>query len=332
MSLYEGRTRGKRGKYTFSDEEDFDSDEPSTKRQRASGISTPAEHNGPVVTASGRQVKARGGGIYGESLLIGQRPAQQATTNGMEGVEYDEPQARTRSGRASGVSRAGRSYGRNYNDIDEMDDESDAPSTEWNSDKNDDEVDDNLAGEEDDDEDEEMSDGLDEDDEEIFDLSKLVTLKLGKANASKFADSQMLEVEKRSLRDTVSPMESTIVLDKSGVAIRNKVTNGESSDVGAPTTTLQNSEKNLGQKNAQSVSDVKVILNQEPPQAKTSGLSSRQSEPEATKLEEVQTIQAPTPPLSDPFQNGYKAEAGLPNQDFAVSGFAVLHQKIPESR
>ena len=59
FSVYEGRTRGKRMKYTYSDDEDFSlSDSTATRRSaRHTGNTTPAE-TGPVTTSSGRQVRA----------------------------------------------------------------------------------------------------------------------------------------------------------------------------------------------------------------------------------------------------------------------------------
>lgn len=59
FSLYEGRTRGKRMKYTYSDDDEFVSDSTGTRRSgRNTGTNTPAEPAGPVTTASGRQIKA----------------------------------------------------------------------------------------------------------------------------------------------------------------------------------------------------------------------------------------------------------------------------------
>lgn len=60
LSLYEGRTRGKRMKYTFSDDEDdFYTDSTATRRStRNTRNHTPAELAGPITTASGRQVRA----------------------------------------------------------------------------------------------------------------------------------------------------------------------------------------------------------------------------------------------------------------------------------
>lgn len=54
FSLYEGRTRGKRVKYTYSDEEDFYTDSTNRRSTRNTRDPSPVE-NGPIVTASGRQ-------------------------------------------------------------------------------------------------------------------------------------------------------------------------------------------------------------------------------------------------------------------------------------
>jgi hypothetical protein len=58
FSMYEGRTRGKRMKYTYSDDEDiFGSDSTNRRSARNTGTTTPAE-TGPVTTSSGRQIRA----------------------------------------------------------------------------------------------------------------------------------------------------------------------------------------------------------------------------------------------------------------------------------
>ncbi|KAH8175870.1 hypothetical protein LIA77_04288 [Sarocladium implicatum] len=58
FSMYEGRTRGKRIKYTYSDDEDMIfSDSTQRRSARNTGTSTPAE-NGPVTTLSGRHIRA----------------------------------------------------------------------------------------------------------------------------------------------------------------------------------------------------------------------------------------------------------------------------------
>ncbi|OJJ48853.1 hypothetical protein ASPZODRAFT_139809 [Penicilliopsis zonata CBS 506.65] len=95
FSLYEGRTRGKKLKYTYSDDEDFFSDDFTARRStRNSTISTPTEPAGPKYTTSGRQVRSRAGGIYGEALLSGQR--------GEDSEEEPERTQRTRAGRPNG--------------------------------------------------------------------------------------------------------------------------------------------------------------------------------------------------------------------------------------
>lgn len=56
--MYEGRTRGKRIKYTYSDDEDMTFSDSTTRRSaRNTGTNTPAE-TGPVTTSSGRQIRA----------------------------------------------------------------------------------------------------------------------------------------------------------------------------------------------------------------------------------------------------------------------------------
>lgn len=70
FSLYEGRTRGVRKNYT---EDGLRDDAYDSSSRPASGRSTPFDDSRPVVTASGRQVKSRIGGQYGESMLTGQR-------------------------------------------------------------------------------------------------------------------------------------------------------------------------------------------------------------------------------------------------------------------
>lgn len=73
FSLYEGRTRGKRMKYTYSDDEDMFSDSTGYRRSaRNTGTHTPAE-TGPVTTSSGRTVRAppRLNVTTGEDLATG---------------------------------------------------------------------------------------------------------------------------------------------------------------------------------------------------------------------------------------------------------------------
>lgn len=110
--MYEGRTRGKRMRYTYDDAEDEDeddnenfSDATSARRSaRQSGRSTPADI-GPQYTASGRQVKPRQGGEYGASLL-----SRSAETPDELGPDYSESKDASDSDQpVRGGARAGRS-------------------------------------------------------------------------------------------------------------------------------------------------------------------------------------------------------------------------------
>jgi len=178
FSLYEGRTRGKRMRYTFDDEEGDDIDELGPRRSgRHSDRSTPNE--GPTVTASGRTVRPRGGGMYGESLLSGQATdATTPATNDYEDSEMSEmPRTSGRGNRAS--DRLGELNGERkrkqregYNEVDQMSDEEDAASSAgWNSDDNEEEARDDIMDEDDDD------DGLSED-EDLEPQSLVVKLKV----------------------------------------------------------------------------------------------------------------------------------------------------------
>lgn len=126
--MYEGRTRGKKLKYTYSDDEDMFSDGLPSRRstRNAASPAAPAEPSRPRFTASGRQIRSRAGGTYGEALLTGQR----------EDSEYDEEEDEGRPQRAR-TTRHPNGYS-GYN-IDDLEDESEAiPSDandsghEWN--------------------------------------------------------------------------------------------------------------------------------------------------------------------------------------------------------
>ena len=170
FSLYEGRTRGKRIRYTFSDEEAEGSDARSARRSnRQSGISTPAETTGPTFTASGRQIRSRHGGTYGETMLSGHIPnGKPATMVGLDGT----------------------------NELDDMEDESEASSSGagWDSGKDDD-VDDNIMDEEDQ-EDAEMSDDetsdaeLGADGESVRKRSLVISLKVPKKGSQPKTDTE----------------------------------------------------------------------------------------------------------------------------------------------
>ncbi|KIV91122.1 hypothetical protein PV10_05699 [Exophiala mesophila] len=165
FSLYEGRTRGKRMRYTFSDDE-FGSDDPSSRRStRNSGFSTPQE-TGPTVTASGRQVKSRQGGVYGESMLVDQRKDLERSAGDGHFTETSEDMPTTvPSGRGPRLSRSGRpvrpARPRSTHESDSESDENQSSGKEWSGDEDEgDESEPDVEGD-----DEEMSDELlDQDD------------------------------------------------------------------------------------------------------------------------------------------------------------------------
>ena len=145
-------------KYTFSDDEDISDALSSRRSTRPSGVSTPAEHAGPTVTSSGRQVKSRLGGLYGETMLVDRRKEiekerAQTTLNGASSEDDNVLSGRPRrTTRTSGPSRT-----RVAPRDDELEDDSEAASTgdEWSGDE--DAPDDPEPEFEGDDEDEEMS-------------------------------------------------------------------------------------------------------------------------------------------------------------------------------
>ncbi|KAI9843455.1 MAG: hypothetical protein M1837_006301 [Sclerophora amabilis] len=137
FSLYEGRTRGKKIRYTYSSDEDEGSDATSTRRSaRQSGVDTPKEDpEGPVFTASGRQVKARQGGAYGETTRSNQNgsnsePVVNNSSDLIENLEVEGGRSR-RSGLRGEVNgwHQGGDHIAGYNSLDEMEDEEDAASS-----------------------------------------------------------------------------------------------------------------------------------------------------------------------------------------------------------
>lgn len=125
FSMYEGRTRGKRLKYTYSDDEDIFEDDQSSRRSTRNVGNAPTEAPRSRVTASGRQVRSRAGGLYGEALLSGQRE---------DSEEIDDDEERPQRARTSLNANGYSGYGE-----DDLEDESEARSSgndsgnEWNS-------------------------------------------------------------------------------------------------------------------------------------------------------------------------------------------------------
>ncbi|KAK3676332.1 hypothetical protein LTR78_003606 [Recurvomyces mirabilis] len=195
FSLYEGRTRGKRMRYTYDDDEqDLDSDAGSARRSaRTSARATPLS-DGPTYTASGRQIRQPRQGHYGESLLrngVGVDGTEDegdelAPAYGARADDEDSDEPPTTLGRATrsagrpanGASNPKkRKHIDGYNEIDGMSDEEDAAPSgdEWDSDKNEEDKDMPDA----DDGDDESVEADDEEDEE--DPSLVVRLKVSPA-------------------------------------------------------------------------------------------------------------------------------------------------------
>ena len=160
-------------KYTYSDEEDlYDSEATNPRRStRDTGTHTPAEGLAPTVTLSGRQVKARQGGAYGESMLSGAHtPAALTSYDGTSEEPEPAQGAISRPRRAAAPAATAKGYKggahiEGYNSIDDNDsDEDDASEQDYGDDEEEeDQV--SLASDKDDDdltdEDEDM-DGEDE--------------------------------------------------------------------------------------------------------------------------------------------------------------------------
>lgn len=176
--MYEGRTRGKRLRYTYSDDEDFSSDNFGARRStRTSGRETSTAPTGPTVTASGRQVRSRASGMYGETLHSGQVSDHATPATG----DYDrsdlseEPRSDTARGRSTRGGGRGAQNGRALHRSLGSDDESDA--TSWDGgDEDDDEPEEMEVDEEEDEQDEDSS-------EEEEPRSLVVTLHYGKGSS-----------------------------------------------------------------------------------------------------------------------------------------------------
>ncbi|KAL8782526.1 MAG: hypothetical protein Q9213_005291 [Squamulea squamosa] len=185
FSLYEGRTRGKRIKYTYSDEEDGGSDALSTRRSnRQSGVSTPAEPTRPTVTASGRQVKSRYGVAYGETTLNGQQENGRAlSVGGGDGAEDGGVRgARATRGRTRLRAESNMDDDLSTEDLDDGSDATDS-GQEWDG-GDDDDADDHADDEV---EDEEMNDHISEDElamDNVLHQPRSLVVSLRYANAT----------------------------------------------------------------------------------------------------------------------------------------------------
>jgi hypothetical protein len=170
-------------KYTYSDEEDdIYSDSSNTRRStRNTGTRTSAEPTGPTITQSGRQVKARQGGVYGESVLSGSNSAA-ATADDIDELALGGDEAVNTGGRpqrAAAANQGSKGKGgrhiEGYNNVDEMtsDEEDDASEQDYGDDE---EEDDHVSLQSDVDDPDDLTDAEDED--KVDDESKKLIIKL----------------------------------------------------------------------------------------------------------------------------------------------------------
>ncbi|KAI3337132.1 hypothetical protein HD806DRAFT_518075 [Xylariaceae sp. AK1471] len=168
FSMYEGRTRGKRMKYTYSDDEDFYSDSTTRRSTRNTGTHTPAEPAGPVTTASGRQIKAPSRMTVDASNNIVTTSPTRETDDTQSKEASVGPGGRPRRSAAVNHSTNGwaSSKKKEYSSMDdEMDDDEDESEPELG----DDEEDDHVPDADSEDEEEEEEDAFDEDEAMVED-------------------------------------------------------------------------------------------------------------------------------------------------------------------
>lgn len=172
-------------RYTFDENEDEDSESGIRRSARNSGRESSPAATGPTVTASGRQVRSRATGMYGESLLSGQTTDHASPATGdyvrSEGSEEPERPAHGRSTRAANRgSGMAHSKKRNFESYTEdMSEEDDA--TSWNGDDEDDDEPDQMDL--DDEEEQSVDESFDTDDEPPH---LVVRLKIGKESSKSF--------------------------------------------------------------------------------------------------------------------------------------------------
>ncbi|KAI7213068.1 hypothetical protein KC333_g6786 [Hortaea werneckii] len=223
FSLYEGRTRGKRLRYTYDDDDDMvfggglDSDTTSTRRSArnrdSSARTTPFEASGPTFTASGRQINKPKTGEYGEPLL--KSALENATDelapeleDGATVTDFDsEPVQNGRATRAAG--RSGHVNGVNGRKrkrvIDDDEDDEGEMSDEEGGDGEDDWDSDRNAEEEDD---TEMPDADDEDSEDPDEESQSLVVKL-KVSPQRATNGESKEVNGNGHDEDTKPIPAT---------------------------------------------------------------------------------------------------------------------------
>jgi hypothetical protein len=202
FSLYEGRTRGKRMRYNYDDDEGQDDSDATSNRRSArhSERNTPVA-TGPTYTASGRQVRPRQGGEYGASLLSGQANGADGSGVGYDSEEPVRGGRRATRGTTNGHNGKRKRLDDEDDDGEMSDEEADQQSEDgWNSEANgadEDELPD--ADDEDDGRDEEEA-------EEPQSLVVKLKLKKGSANGdTRSSEPPRMEPEPNPLSATTAP-------------------------------------------------------------------------------------------------------------------------------
>jgi hypothetical protein len=204
-SLYEGRTRGKRMRYTFDENEDDDSDAGVRRSTRNAGRESSPGPSGPTVTASGRQVRSRATGMYGETLLSGQTTegASPATGDYMRSDGSEEPDQPAHGRSTRGANRGAvvaNPKKRNFESYNEDDGSEEEDATSWNGDDEDEDEPEQMDL---DDVEDESDDEPSEPDEEPQFL--LVRLKIGKEASSSLAKASVPTKEDGVKMEEVPP-------------------------------------------------------------------------------------------------------------------------------
>ncbi|CAK7272433.1 hypothetical protein SEPCBS57363_005127 [Sporothrix epigloea] len=166
FSLYEGRTRGKRIKYTYSDDEDFYADSTDQRRSaRNTGTHTPAE---AVTTASGRQIRAPSrldGSLNATANDSDLDADNEATTGGEEQEPSFGPTGRPRRSAAANHSTNGwsskQSLEKEYDEYDSQAEESEEEGSEPEMDDKEEATDAHVPDDEEDEDDEQFEEGKD---------------------------------------------------------------------------------------------------------------------------------------------------------------------------
>ncbi|KAK0847150.1 hypothetical protein LTR03_006496 [Friedmanniomyces endolithicus] len=210
FSMYEGRTRGKRTRYNYDDDDDgaFDSDATSARRSaRPSTRATPLS-DGPTYTLSGRQSRQPRSGLYGESLLRNSHGIDGADelplgSSGEDGgSEPPTTLGRATRSAANGVNNPRKRKRVNgHNELDEMSAEDDAAPSgddDWDSDRN--EVEDEPIPDADE-PDEELSEEESNADDEKEPKSFVVKLKVSPQALKKSHDALRAKTEADEYED-----------------------------------------------------------------------------------------------------------------------------------